>query len=148
MNPIQDVTCNELPVFPNPAGDVMRLMRVDSPEFVKFGEVYFSRIKQGAVKAWKRHTEMTLNLAVPMGSVRFVIYDVREGSSTKGEVNEYVIGESDYRLLTIPPGVWFGFQGVGESESLIANCADMMHVKEEAETVTVAEGDFIPFSWE
>ncbi|SVA50049.1 uncharacterized protein METZ01_LOCUS102903, partial [marine metagenome] len=53
-------------------------MRSDAPEFTTFGECYFSEMIPGAVKAWKCHRKQTQHLAVPIGRVRFVIYDDRE----------------------------------------------------------------------
>ena len=68
----------------NESGNVLHMLRNDAPDFTKFGECYFSEILPGAIKAWKLHHEQTQNLAVPVGRVRLVIYDDREGSSTRG----------------------------------------------------------------
>ncbi len=58
-------------------GVVLHHMRSDSPEFTTFGECYFSETVPGSVKAWKRHGKQTQHLAVPIGSVRLVVYDNR-----------------------------------------------------------------------
>jgi len=53
-------------------GDVLHGMKWIDAGYAGFGEAYFSWVVKGAVKAWKRHTRMTMNLVVPVGSVRFV----------------------------------------------------------------------------
>jgi len=108
-------------------GDILHIMKESSPGYLRFGEAYFSQIKYLSVKAWKRHHKMTLNLVVPLGDVRFVFID---------ELNSYreeLIGDSNYVRLTIPPGIWFGFQGVSEQTSLILNIADIEHSPDEVQ---------------
>ena len=46
-------------------GKIMHMMRRDSPVSESFGEIYFSCIHPGAIKAWHVHKQMTLNYAVP-----------------------------------------------------------------------------------
>lgn len=94
--------------------------------FLEFGEAYFSIVRAGAVKAWKLHRQMTLNLVVPIGAVHFVF--VAENSDTR---REETIGESNYARLTVPPGIWFGFQGLAAPFSLILNVADLAHRPDE-----------------
>ena len=110
-------------------GDVQHFMRADSPGFAGFGEVYFSHVNSGVVKAWKRHRQMTLNLVVPVGQVRFVFW-----YEDSNQFHEEVIGDERYARLTVAPGIWFGFQGVGDGVNLVANFADIMHDPKEAET--------------
>ena len=64
-------------------GKVMHMLRCDSPLFKEFGEIYFSVINPGAVKAWKRHLKMTQHFAVPVGEIRLVIYDNRSDSESR-----------------------------------------------------------------
>ena len=127
-------------------GSVMRMMRADDAAFEGFGEVYFSTVKAGTVKAWKRHLRMIQNLAVPVGSVRFVIYDERPDSPTRGIVQEIINGIDHYGLLRIPPLVWYGFEGIGDGEALIANCASLPHDPAEVERLPERSAA-IPYSW-
>jgi dTDP-4-dehydrorhamnose 3,5-epimerase len=119
-------------------GDVMHALKSSEHCFVGFGEAYFSWIEHGAVKAWKRHTQITMNLIVPIGNVRFVfclgpdLFRVVE------------IGEAYYCRITVPPGLWFGFQGCSQSRSLVLNLADMIHDPMEVERLSV---DNIQFAW-
>ena len=126
-------------------GSVMHMLRADSPIFTAFGEVYFSTVDPGAVKAWKKHLRMTQHLAVPHGRARFVVYDDRPDSATTGRIEVFDLGTERYSLLRIPPGVWYGFKGVSEGPSLIANCTDIPHDPDEVERTGPGEGP--PYDW-
>lgn len=127
-------------------GKVMHMLRADAPHFTAFGEIYFSYVNVGVVKAWKLHKEMTQNIAVPYGKIRLVLFDGREESSTHGMIQELEVGGDNYNLVTIPPKLWYGFQGLTDPSALIANCASQWFEEEEVERCEVEESD-IPFSW-
>ena len=115
-------------------GDVLHALKCTEEGFRGFGEAYFSMVEPGAVKAWKMHRRMTLNLVVPMGEVRFVFL------SADGEARrEITIGNSNYVRLTVPPGILFGFQGLAQPNSLVLNLADMPHDPEEVVRKAVEE---------
>jgi dTDP-4-dehydrorhamnose 3,5-epimerase len=127
-------------------GKVMHMLRKDSPIFSKFGEIYFSCTHPGVVKAWHLHKEMTLNYAVILGEIKFVLYDDRPNSPTNGEVQEFFISPQNYMLVTVPPMIWNGFKSVGESASIIANCADIPHSDDEL-IRRVPDDKDIPYNW-
>src|SRR5215813_11283450 len=102
-----------LRVISDDRGAVMHMLRADAPHFVQFGEVYFSKIFPGKVKAWHRHRSMVRNYAVPVGQIRLVLYDERSESLTRGSVQEIALGADDYNLVVIPPMVWSGFACIG-----------------------------------
>lgn len=118
---VGDILVTPLKRIPLEGGDVLHAMKASDPGFAGFGEAYFSIIHVGAVKAWKRHLDMTLNLVVPQGLVKFVFID------ESGDMREEVIGDDHYARLTVPPGLWFGFQGVASPASLVMNVADIQH---------------------
>ncbi|MGA2796333.1 MAG: dTDP-4-dehydrorhamnose 3,5-epimerase family protein [Thermoguttaceae bacterium] len=130
---IDGVGLTALKRIPIPNGDVYHAMKRSDPGYNGFGEAYFSAVKPGAVKAWKRHRQMTLNLVVPVGAIKFVIYDDRWESSTAGQTWSVVLSPQNYMRLTIPPGLWFGFQGVAAETSLLLNLADIEHSPDENE---------------
>lgn len=128
-------------------GAVLHMLRSDSPLFMKFGEIYFSEVHPGGIKAWKRHSVMTQHFAVPVGRIRVVAYDDRTGSRTRGALAEYEIGRPEaYFLLRIPPMIWYGFQGLGPQASLLVNCTDVAHDPAESEA-TDASDSRIPYKW-
>ena len=104
-------------------GAVLHMLRATDPHFRGFGEIYFSSVYPGVVKAWKNHRRLTANYACVHGRIRIVLYDDREDSSTRGELLEVVVGPDEHALVVIPPGIWHGFQGLGEPVSILANCA-------------------------
>lgn len=146
--PIAGVSVSPLRIIQDERGAVMHMLRVDSPGFVGFGEAYFSIVKPGAVKAWKRHREMIQNLAIPVGSIRLVVYDDRPESPTRGIVGDLVTGAGidRYELVRLPPMVWYGFTGTGEVASVIANCASLPHDPSEVERLP-SDCDEIPYKW-
>jgi dTDP-4-dehydrorhamnose 3,5-epimerase len=127
-------------------GKVMHMLRSDSPVFQRFGEIYFSCVEPGAVKAWHLHREMTLNYAVVHGKIKFVLYDDRPGSGTRGCVQELFLSPENYCLVTVPPLIWNGFKGLGDTSAIVANCATISHDPNEIERKD-PRGDDIPYEW-
>ncbi len=143
---IDGVVITPLRQISDERGKVMHMLRADSPVYQQFGEIYFSLINSGAVKAWKFHHRMTLNYAVPHGRVRLVLYDDRPESPTRGEVQELLFGEDNYCLVTVPPMIWNGFEGLSEGAAILANCATLPHDANEVER-RAASDPGIPYSW-
>ena len=120
-------------------GDVLHAMKCSEGSFQGFGEAYFTWVDSNVVKAWKQHFQMTMNLVVPLGEVRFVFYD-----SASALFREEIIGEQYYQRLTVPPRIWFGFQGKAKNSSLILNLANRSHSSEEVIRKDLEE---IQFNW-
>ena len=135
---LADILVTPLARIPTAGGDVLHVMKESDVGYARFGEAYFSWISAGAVKAWKRHTQMTMNLVVPVGQVRFVFH---LNASDEFRVEE--IGSHRYSRLTVPPGIWFGFQGLDAPQSLLLNIANIAHDPNEAERKSIAEIDFV-----
>ena len=131
--PIAGVKITPLRKIPDERGMIMHMLRNDAPHFEKFGEIYFSAIYPGAIKAWHIHKEMTLNYAVPVGMIKFVLFDDRPTSPTRGQLMEIFTGEANYQLITVPPLVWNGFKGFGDKMALVANCPTIPHRADEIE---------------
>jgi dTDP-4-dehydrorhamnose 3,5-epimerase len=127
-------------------GKIMHMLRSDAKVFEKFGEIYFSGVNPGAIKAWHIHKAMTLNYAVPHGRIKLVLYDDRPKSPTKGEIQEITLGPDQYQLVTIPPRVWNGFIGLGPEMALVANCATIPHDPDEIERLDPNDTS-IPYKW-
>ena len=53
-------------------GMVRHMMKCTDPHFRQFGEIYFSVIFPGAIKAWHVHRKMELNYAVISGNIKLV----------------------------------------------------------------------------
>ena len=145
---IEGVHVKLLKKIPDERGMIMHMLRRDDPEFVTFGEIYFSIVYPGVVKGWHIHRKMTLHYAVIQGMVKLVLYDDRKGSPTKGELMEIFTGDHNYALITIPPLVWNGFKGIGTKPSIIANCSDIPHEKNEIKRLNPLKKSIIPYDWD
>ena len=127
-------------------GKIMQFFRADDPGFDKFGEIYFSQVMPGAIKAWHLHTEMDLNYAVVAGRIKLVLYDDRGGSATKGELMELFVSPENYVRVHIPKGVWNGFKGASTEPALVANCATLPHDHNEIKRLNPFDKS-IPYDW-
>jgi len=139
---IDGVLVTPLRIIDTPGGDVMHAMKQSDPGYIGFGEAYFSQVAHGAIKAWKRHREMTLNLVVPVGEVRFVLYDDQEDRQI---FQELVLSTSNFSRLTVPPMVWVGFQGLSSEGSVVLNIANLEHDSLEADKQEISQ---IDYNWE
>lgn len=144
---IEGVIVTPLKQIPDERGKVMHMLRNDAAHFKGFGEIYFSCVFPGAIKAWHLHKLMTLNYAVPHGRIKFVLYDDRPQSPTKGQAQEFFLGPDNYCLVTVPPLVWNGFKGIGAEMAIVANCATLPHDPAEIERRDPFD-PFFPYRWE
>jgi dTDP-4-dehydrorhamnose 3,5-epimerase len=143
---IEGVIVKPLRKIPDERGCIMHMLRSDDPEFEQFGEIYFSCIYPGVIKGWHLHHKMTLNYAVPVGMIKLVLFDDRESSPTRGQLQELFIGEQNYCLVQIPAGIWNGFKGIGNQMAIVANCATLPHDPAEIERLDPFSKR-IPYDW-
>lgn len=130
-------------------GKIMHMLKSTDQYFEKFGEIYFSFAWPGAIKAWHVHKKMTLNYAVVSGMIKLVLYDKRPKSPTRGELVELFIGQDNYCLVIVPPGVVNGFKAYGNSSkpAIVANCATEPHSADEIVRIDPFSKD-IPYKWD
>jgi dTDP-4-dehydrorhamnose 3,5-epimerase len=145
INFISGVELTLLKKIEHPLGDVFHGMKSSDKGFAGFQEAYFSTVKYDVIKPWKKHLQMTLNLVVPIGEIRFVLYDDRKESSTKEQYMDIKLSLENYYRLTVPPGIWVGFKGMGNSTNLLLNIANFDHNPNEMERLDL---DAIQFNWE
>lgn len=144
---IDGVKIIQLKKISDERGAVMHMLRSDDRHFDKFGEIYFSTIYPCVIKGWHLHKKMTLNYTVLVGMVKLVLYDNRDDSKTKGEIMEIFMGEDNYVLVKIPPGIINGVKGIGTRKSIIANCATEPH--DPGEIIRIDPFDKkIPYNWD
>ena len=113
-------------------------MKRSDIEFSGFGEAYFSTIKKGDIKGWKKHTEMVLNLIVPVGEIKFVIYN-----ENTNDFFSIQLSRSNYQRLTIKPNLWLAFKGIND-ENMLLNIASIEHNPNESIS---AELTSINYEW-
>jgi dTDP-4-dehydrorhamnose 3,5-epimerase len=137
---LKKIKVTKLSTFFLDTGNVLHAIKKDDEGFNGLGEVYFSLINPNAIKAWKLHHRMTLNLVVPIGMVRFVFFDPQ----IPDVFNIEDIGEKNYVRLTVPPGIWFGFKGISDEPSIVTNIADLKHDPNE---VTKKSVTYFEYEW-
>jgi len=118
---IDGVKTKDLRVLADDRGLLMEMLRSDDPDFQRFGQVYITMVYPGVVKAWHCHEKQTDHFVCVSGMAKVALHDLREGSPTHGETNDFVIGWQRQRLLIIPPGVYHGFMAVGTEPAYIIN---------------------------
>jgi len=118
-------------------GAITRFIRSDESDFDGFGEVYFTSIDPGAVKAWRRHGSASLCLTVPYGKVLFALI-------TEAGIIEFSLCSERPERLRIPSGIWFGFSGLAAHTSVVCSFSNIPH--DPAEVERRAPEDF-QFNW-
>ena len=136
---INGVALTPLKIINTPGGEVLHGMKEGDPGYSGFGEAYFSKIKLGEVKGWKRHKRMYLNIVVPVGSIKFFVYDDRGLDQTSGRTYSIILSTQNYFRLTIPPMVWLAFLGLGEQENILLNLASIKHDVNEVDRKSMQE---------
>ena len=144
VNMIYGTILTPLKIIDHPLGDVFHGMKSTDNGFLGFEEAYFSTIKGGVIKPWKKHLEMTLNLIVPAGEVKFVLYDDRLNSKTNGQFMDVSLSLKNYHRLTVPPNVWMAFKGEDTNINLLLNIANMEHDPQE---VVRTDLNKISYNW-
>lgn len=144
--PIDGVSIIPLKQIKDERGMVMHMLRADQEHFKQFGEIYFSIVNPGVIKGWKKHKLMNQNFAVPVGEIKIVIYDDRDNSSTKENIQTIEVGFNKYSLIQIPPLVWYGFKGISSEPAMIANCSSIPHSPDETINLPLTTNK-IPYQW-
>ena len=127
----------------HPKGDIIHCIKRSSEGFAGFGEVYISIVAQGQIKGWKCHRIARLNLVVPVGNVRIVVFEEPKKAQHDGKFNEFILNDENHFRLTVPPGLWVAFKGV-KPHNLLMNVSNQEHDPEEGSNLELGE---IPFDW-
>jgi dTDP-4-dehydrorhamnose 3,5-epimerase len=141
---IEGLILTPLKQINHPKGDIYHGMKQSDNGFFGFGEAYFSTIQKDEIKGWKKHTQMILNLIVPLGEIEFIIYDDREKSATFNEFFSVKLSQKNYKRLTVPVGVWMAFRGISDGTNMLLNIASIEHDPSEA---LVRELNEINYNW-
>lgn len=147
MELVKGLSLTDLKIIGGDKGRVMHGIKASDDTYHGFGEAYFSEVIGGQVKGWKRHNRMVLNLVVPVGAIRFYVYDDRVGSETNGKLVQVTLGPAEtYARLTVEPGLWMAFEGIGQGQNLLMNFASIAHDPTEADALPIDDPKFPPLS--
>ena len=106
-------------------GRLMEILRVSQAK-MQPRQVYLTTAYENIAKdknAFHMHKKQTDCFCCIKGKIKLVLVDTREGSRTKGEINEFDIGEDNPCLVTIPKKVLHAFKSL-RGESFMINCID------------------------
>lgn len=146
---IDGVKLKQLRCIPDERGRLMELVRCDDEVYEKFGQVYVTTTRPGIVKAWHLHRLQDDNVACVSGMIRLAMFDQREGSPTKGKLNEFCIGIHNPLLIHIPKGVYHGWKGISDIEAVIVNLVTEAYNYEQPDEERLPYNTpVIPYSWE
>jgi dTDP-4-dehydrorhamnose 3,5-epimerase len=145
---IQGVKTKSLRVLPDERGRLMEILRADDPLFEKFGQVYLTTTYPGIIKAWHFHQKQDDNIVVVKGMLKLVLYDARKSSPTRGEINEFFIGEHGPLLVHVPKNVYHGWKCIGNEEALVINCVtETFDYKNPDEHRLPYNSKKVPYDW-
>ena len=145
---IEGVRTKSLKLIPDERGWLMEMLRNDDPVFVKFGQLYATATYPGVVKGWHLHREQVDNFVCVAGMVKLVLYDPREDSPTRKEINEFFIGDRNALLVQVPAGVYHGWKCISPETSVVVNCpTELYHYAKPDEVRLDAHTKEIPYDW-
>ncbi len=145
---IDGVKVKKLRVMPDERGRLTEILRKDDELFRGFGQVYVTTTYPGVVKAWHKHAKQTDNFACVVGMIKVALYDGREGSPTRGQVDQFYLGVHNPVLLQVPAGIYHGWMCVSPEEAVIVNVPTEVYVHAAPDEQRLdAHDKSIPYDW-
>ena len=145
---IQGVEIKKLKLIADNRGFLMEMLRCDDPIFEKFGQVYLSVCNPNIVKGWHYHKKQVDHFVIVKGNAKVVLYDTRQDSRTKGEIQEVFMGENNPILLKIPTFVLHGMTPADNNPIYLVNCPTLPYDYKNPDEFRV---DFrskdVPYDW-
>ena len=145
---IEGVVLRELKKNVDDRGYLMEILRNDWADvFKRFGQAYVSLNYPGVIRAWHYHQKQSDVFVCLAGMIKVPLYDAREGSATKGRIDEHIIGDHRAVAILIPPGVYHGYQTIGVEPSLLINFPTELYDGGDEHRVPHDTPE-IPYRWE
>ena len=110
--------------------------------------IVFVTIRPGQVRGWVRHQRQDDRVFIAAGSARIVLYDARDHSPTRGEVNVLLLGSQRRAVFTIPAGVYHAFENIGPDEVAFIDMPNHPFDPEHPDTARLPlDNSVIPCRW-
>lgn len=146
---IEGVVVKKLGAICDERGRLMEVLRSDDEFYQDFGQLYLTTAYPGVTKAWHYHLKQTDHLCCVSGMLKIVLFDSREKSPTKGEINEFFVGAHNPALILIPPLVYHGFKCISETEAVVLNVPTKVYDRREPDEYRVdPHSGEVPYDWE
>lgn len=129
-------------------GRLLDLLCLGESDLPACGYVGMVTAYPGVVKAWRGHRRRTDCLVVIHGMAKVVLFDVREGSATCGQTDEFFLGIWNPVRLRIPPGVYHGFQCISTGEAMLIGLSDLPRGLQDPDEMSLpADAPEIGYDW-
>ncbi len=146
---IDGVEIKKLRVVSDERGHLMEMLRSDDEVFERFGQTYLTTTYPGVIKGWHMHRKQDDNVVCVKGMIKLVLFDGREGSTTRGEVQEVFPGEHNPVLVHIPRGVHHGWKCISDCEAYVVNVPNELYDYDEPDEHRLPyDTPEIPYDWE
>ncbi len=146
---IDGVIVKELRLIPDERGRVMEILRCDEDFFGGFGQVYMTTTYPQVVKAWHYHKKQDDFIACVKGMLKLVLYDDRETSPTRGEINEFFMGDFRPILVKVPKMIYHGWKCISTDEAIVVNTPTEPYNRLEPDEFRLdPHTTTIPYTWE
>jgi dTDP-4-dehydrorhamnose 3,5-epimerase len=100
------------------------------------------------VKAWHYHKKQDDFITCVKGMLKLVLYDDREGSSTRGKIAEFFIGDHNPSLVKVPKMVYHGWKCISSEEALVVNVPTEPYNSAEPDEYRIdPHNNSIPYRW-
>ena len=145
---IEGVKIKKLHRIPDERGWLQEILRSDDELFIEFGQVYITTAYPGVVKAWHFHKEQIDTFTSISGMIKVALYDSREDSPTKGEINEYFVGELNPILIQVPARVLHGFKAIGDKTAIFLSIPNKVYNYQQPDEFRLPpDTEEIPYDW-
>jgi dTDP-4-dehydrorhamnose 3,5-epimerase len=135
---IEGVKVKRLKVIPDERGRLMEILRVSETK-LQPQQVYLTTAYENVTKdkdCFHMHKNQTDFFCCVKGRIKLVLVDTRQGSKTKGQIDELEIGEENFSLVTIPKEVLHAFKSL-KGEAFIVNSIDHEYDREKPDEIRI-----------
>lgn len=142
---------HDIPDVAQPAvqpGFLLEIVRDDDDLLQKFGQTTYTVAYKGTIKAFHWHLKQDDLWFVATGEAKIVLYDRRNNSPTKGEIQVIYAGEQNRVLVLIPAGVIHGYKVISdEPVALFYHTTESYNREHPDEERTPYDDPVIGFDW-
>ncbi len=114
-------------LFPDDRGLFTEVVKQGDPLFKEIKQTSYTETYPGVIKAFHWHKKQTDIWFVAKGMAQVVLYDLRKDSPSYKETNVLYMGEQNYSLLLIPPGVAHGYKVLGDKKVCLFYHTDQIY---------------------
>lgn len=118
------VRVRELKKIPDERGFFMEVIRNDWSDFADKEDVFvqsnISSSYPGIVRAWHRHARGQVDYFVVLkGALKICAYDDRDGSPTRGQLDEIISSSEKLQVVRVPGYYWHGSKTISSEPSML-----------------------------